>query len=130
MLIRYSRAKGFFIPVAFYYIWTMDKEWLEILNLGETLDLLDVRDLLLDLSQSTTSETEYINNLMERARETGMTLQAVEIHKKIEDGILRNISKATAQQIDRFLGSYRFVYYSEFNDILNKIGTWEFVKVK
>ena len=108
----------------------MDKEWLDILNLGECIDLLDVRDLLLDLSQKTTSEIEFINKLKERAWETGMTIQAVEIHKKIEDGILRNISKADAQQIDRFLGSYRFVYYDEYNDILSKIRTWEFVKVK
>jgi len=103
---------------------------LEILNLGECIDLLDVRDLLLDLSQRTTSEVGFINKLKERSWETGMTIQAVEIHKKIEDGILRNISKADVQQIDRFLGSYRFVYYDEYNDILSKIRTWEFVKVK
>jgi hypothetical protein len=108
----------------------MDKEWLDILNLGESIDLLDVRDLLLDLSQRTTSEVGYINKLKERAWETGMTIQAVEIHKKIEDGILRNLHKADAQQIDRVLGNIKFVYYDEYNDILSKIGTWEFVKVK
>jgi len=108
----------------------MDKEWLEILNLGENIDLLDVRDLLLDLSQKTTSEIGYINKLKERAWETGMTIQAVEIHKKIEDGILRNLHKADDQQIERVLGGIKFVYYDEYNDILSKIRTWEFVKVK
>jgi hypothetical protein len=76
---------------------------------------------------------ELVAEVTERAKAMGRDYTTALAHKNIEDGFLRNLGNASPEQLEqlrRLISGNFFCYYSELNDLVNKVETLEFVDVK
>ena len=98
----------------------------------QTSDIVELNELVDRLSKAISSLTTMIQ-IDERAKKIGTDHQTALIHKRIEEGILRDLDKASQEQLERIVdGGFEFRYYYEIEDILRKTrrGTLEFTQVK
>ena len=75
-----------------------------------------VKDLVKDL-ETCIESMENMTDILNRRGKSGRSFIEMEIFKKVEDGILDSIHKASINQLNVILnGGYKFRYYHELND--------------
>ena len=96
---------------------------------SEHLD--SIKEMIDNLNTSISSMLRMMD-ATERAKKIGCDIGTALIYKNIEDGILKNLHLAQPYQIENLINGkgFKFRYYHELDNLLQKAETLEFVGVK